>query len=236
MVRLNAGKSRQVDAAFEAAVAVLKAQGAELVEIKAPEDKELEPIGEAEETALLSEFRVAIADYLKAAPLQVTSRSLDDLIAFNKSEPRETAIFGQELFEQAAKAPPLDDPVYTAARETARRLATAQLDRMITEAKVEAIVAPTAAPAFIDDPLNGPNWLGSASHLPAVAGWPHLTVPMGQALGVPLGLSFIGPRWSEARLLALGYAFEQATHARFEPKFYPTLYAEPALKAAADPR
>ncbi len=236
VVKLNAGRSRQVDAAFDAAVEVLRKAGAVLVEVKPTDDKLAGQIGEAEEKALLSEFRASINAYLAAAPAAVTTRSLDDLIAFDRREPRETAIFGQELFEQAAKAPPLTDPAYLAARESARRLARGELDRMIVQARVEAIVAPTAAPAFYDDPVDGPNWLGSASNLPAVSGYPHLTLPMGQASGLPLNISFIGPRWSEARLLALGYAFEQATHARFEPRFYPSVAAEPEMARAIDPR
>ena len=83
--------------------------------------------------------------------------------------------------------------------------------------------APTTGPAWTIDPLNGDHYGGSSTTLPAVAGYPHLTVPMGQVGGLPVGLSFIGPAWSEARLLNLGYAYEQATHRRVEPKFLPTV-------------
>jgi amidase len=85
------------------------------------------------------------------------------------------------------------------------------------------------------DPVNGSRWLGSPSTLPAVSGYPHLTVPMGEVSGLPVGISFIGPAWSEARLLALGYAFEQATKARVAPAFAPTVNTRPDIAAAYDP-
>jgi amidase len=104
------------------------------------------------------------------------------------------------------------------------------------EAKVEALVGPTTGPASIVDPINGSRSLGSYSLLPAVSGYPHLTLPMGQVTGLPVNISFIGPAWSEARLLALGFAFEQATHARIDPLFLPNIAARPEVAKAYDPR
>jgi amidase len=166
----------------------------------------------------------------------VTTRTLADLAAFNLREPRETPLFGQEVFEQAQGAPPVSDPGYLAIRAKARDLARGALDRMLRQADVEALVGPTSAPASIVDPVNGSRTLGSYSLLPAVSGYPHLTVPMGQVAGLPVNVSFIGPAWSEERLLGLGFAFEQAARARIDPQFLPDIAARAEFAGAYDPR
>ena len=223
----------QADAVFERALAALRAAGARLVEVKAPGDAQKAQLSSAEGEALRAEFRVAIDAYLASTPPTVTARTLDDLIAFNAVTPAETALFGQETFEIAAKTQGLSDPRYLEYRAAARRLAGPEgLDRMMREADVEVIVAQTGSPAAVIDPVNGTRFLGSPSTMPAVAGYPHLTVPMGEVMGLPVGLSFIGPKWSDARLLALGYAFEQLTHARREPTFPPSITAHPEIAKA----
>jgi amidase len=120
-------------------------------------------------------------------------------------------LFGQELFVEAQATKGLDDPAYIAARDTAKRLAGPEgIDRLLAENQVVALIAPTASPAWPikPSPVHRDHG-GDIGELAAVAGYPHLTVPMGQVAGLPVGLSFIGPAWSEARLLSLGYAFEQ---------------------------
>jgi amidase len=228
--------STQTDAAYDAALAALKQAGAVLVEVKLPDQKLLSQVSEAETACLQAEFKAAIDAYLASTPPAVKARSLDALIAFDKAEPRELALFGQEIFEAAAKSPALTDPGYLAKRDTARKLARQALDQMLAENGVEALVAPGGGPPSIVDPVNGGRFFGSPSSLPAVSGYPHLTVPMGGVKGLPLGLSFIGPAWSEARLLAFGFAFEQATHARLDPGFRPSLAARPEVARAYDPR
>ena len=120
--------------------------------------------------------------------------------------------FGQELFEAAVKTRGLDDPDYLRALATGRRIAGADgIDRLLKDNDVVALIAPTAGPAWLIDPILKDFSLGGAAgQLAAVAGYPHLTVPMGRVSGLPVGLSFIGPAWSEPRLLSLGYAFECA--------------------------
>lgn len=227
--------SPQTDAAFAAAVDVLRRQGAVLVEVRLPDEATLAQISEAEGAALRVEFKAALDTYLASTPASVSARSLQALIAYDRAEPRELALFGQEIFEHAATAPPLSDPAYRAQRATLRKLATAALDRMLGEAKVEALVSPTGGPASIIDPVNGGKFFGSPTMLPAVSGYPHLTIPMGEAKGLPVGLSFVGPAWSDARLLSLGFAFEQATHARRDPSFQPSVAVRPEVAAAYDP-
>ncbi|MDB5418563.1 MAG: amidase family protein [Phenylobacterium sp.] len=228
--------SPTTDAVFEDALAALKRAGAVLVEVKLPDTALLGEISAAETLSLGAEFRAAINAYLATTPPAVTTRSLDDLIAFDRAEPREMALFGQDTFEATAKSPPITDPGYLATRAKARTLAREALDGMLAQGKVAALVTPTGGPAWLVDPVNGDRFSGSPTTLPAVAGYPHLTVPMGEAMGLPLGLSFIGPAWSEAKLLAFGYAFEQATHARRDPDFLPGLAARPEVARAYAPR
>jgi amidase len=119
--------------------------------------------------------------------------------------------FGQELFEQAQATGGLTDPKYMQALKKAHDMAGPQgIDRLLRENQVVALVAPTYGPAWTIDLVNGDHSPASSTQLPAVAGYPHLTVPMGQVSGLPVGLSFFGATLSEQTLLSLGYSFEQA--------------------------
>lgn len=234
VLRIGAGRQPGADAVFEKALASLKAAGATLVEVKAPD---LDPISAAEQIVLRTEFKAAINAYLAStSPAQVKTRTLADLIAFNIAEPRELALFGQEIFLASQAGPGLDDPGYLKAKETARRLAGPEgVDRMLKDNNVEVLIG-YSGPSGLVDPVNGTRLFGPPATLAAVSGYPHLTVPMGEVSGLPVGLSFMGPAWSEARLLSLGYAFEQATHARVTPTFTPTVAARPDVARAYDPR
>jgi amidase len=208
VARFIKGYSPATENTFNAALAVLKAQGAVLVEI---ETFDLGPLRDLQLPILLTEFKAGLNAYLATAPVAVTSRTLADLIAFNSAEPRETAWFGQDLFEQAQATSGLSDAAYTQTLQKARTLAGPEgIDRLLKEHNVIALVAPTTGPAWTIDLVNGDRSVGSSSLLAAVAGYPHLTVPMGEAAGLPVGLSFFGAAWSEQRLLSLGYAFERA--------------------------
>ena len=231
----NRGRSPATDAVFDAAVKALQAEGAVLVEVKTDAGV-LAQIGALEGECLRTEFKAALDAYLATTAPAVTTRTLDALIAFNKAELREMPLFGQEIFEQAAAKPSISDPDHLQKRGLARSLARAALDKMLSDHNLDAIVAPSNGPASIVDPVNGGVSFGSPTMLPAVSGYPHLTVPAGYAGGLPLGLSFLGPAWSEARLLSLGFAFEQATHARRDPAFLPNLGARPEIARAYDPR
>jgi len=230
------GRSPQTDTVFEAALQALRDQGAVLLDIKGPDDATNSKISELEGDTLRTEFKAALNAYLATTPAAVKTRTLDDLIAFNKAEPREMALFGQEIFEAAAAKPPITDPGYKEKRTVARKLARDSLDKMLADNRLDAIVSPSGGPPSVVDPVNGGPFFGSPSRLPAVSGYPHLTVPAGYATGLPIGISFLGPEWSEARLLALGYAFEQATRARREPEFLPDVGARPEIGRAYDPR
>jgi amidase len=236
VVNAGRGRSPQADAVFDAAVKTLRAEGAVIVEIKGPDEPTQQKLGELESEALRTEFKAAIEAYLATTPAAVKTRTLADLIAFDAAEPRELALFGQDIFEDAAKKPALTDPAYRAKRAQARTLARATLDKMLADNRLDAIVAPGGGPSSLVDPVNGSAILGAPSSLPAVSSYPHLVVPSGYVSGLPVALSFVGPAWSEAKLLALGFAFEQATHARREPEFLPNVAARPEIARAYDPR
>ncbi|WP_425281568.1 amidase [Peiella sedimenti] len=231
VMRFATGYSQGTDAAFEQALADLRAQGAVLVDITEGPDQS---IGRDEFQVLLYELKADLAAYLAATdPVEVPTRTLADVIAFNARTPAELALFDQDIFEAAQAKGPLTDAAYREARERSFRLAGPEgIDRMLRDNDVIALVAPTTGPGWVIDLVNGDNHAGSASRLAAVSGYPHLTVPMGQVRGLPVGLSFIGPAWSEARLLALGYAYEQATHRRRPPQFLPGVAQEPSVEPA----
>lgn len=229
VLRFATGWSAPVDAVFEASLAVLRARGATLIDIAALDGRE--KIGAAEFKVLLTEFKLDLNAYLATTPATVKTRTLADLIAFNARHPRELALFGQDVLVQAEATKGLDDPEYLAARALSLRLAGVEgIDALLAKFKVTALVAPTAPAAWMIDAVNGDQYNGGgAGSLAAVAGYPHLTVPMGAVKGLPVGLSFIGSKWSDARILSLGYAYEQASHARLTPAFAPSIEESAAV-------
>lgn len=210
-----------VNALFDRAVAILKNAGAIIID--APPFKPDPHIGPNEFRATLTELKSGLDSYLGNAAPAVKTRSLRAVIQFDiahRSE--EMALFGQEWFEQAEQTKGLDDAGYRAARDTAIRLSGPEgIDELLADDKLDAIVSPSFGPAWIVHLGKGDRGadLTQLRTLAALSGDPHLTVPMGAVAGLPVGLSFIGPRWSDARILALGYAYEQRSHARRPPSF-----------------
>jgi amidase len=206
------------DALAEKALEVLRAEGAVLVDpaniatAGKFDDPELE--------VLLYEFKADLDAYL--SKLGGTGpRTMKALIEWNTAHAdTEMPLFGQELFIDAEKKGPLTTPAYRKARDACIRLSRKDgIDATMSKHRLDAIVAPTQGPAWLIDWVNGDSSSGGCSTPAAVSGYPHVTVPMGQVRGLPVGFSFFGRAWSEARLLALAYAFEQATHARKPPTY-----------------
>ncbi|RZJ01454.1 MAG: amidase [Brevundimonas sp.] len=218
VMRFSTGYSKGLDRVFEDNLTRLREAGAVLVDVTEGPDPAMDA---AELTVLLTELKVDLNAYLASTdPTQVQTRTLADVIAFNIAEPREMALFGQELFLQAEETKGLDDPAYVAARATSLRAAGVEgVDRMMRDNNVVALIAPTTGPAWTTDIVNGDHYGGAASTMPAIAGYPHLTVPMGFVRGLPVGMSFIAGKWEDAKVLSLGYAFEQLTHALRPPTF-----------------
>ena len=212
---------------FDAAVAQLSAAGAVVVPVTRPSVD----IGDSETVVLLTELKVGLNAYLATTPARVTARTLDQVIAFDSANvAAEMPFFAQEQFEKAAQTKGLADPAYLAAKAKVVRGGREAIEAMLVAAQADVLVAPTTGPAWLSDPVNGDQSSGpSASGLPAMAGWPHLTVPMGRVDGLPVGLSFIGRAYSEATLFGAGYAFEQQARARVAPTYAEHADAGPGL-------
>lgn len=220
VLRDAAGKQPDVDAAYARALAALKSQGAILVDV------EIATAGQwdaDEYSVLLYEFKDGLNRYLASS--SAPAASLPDLIEWNREHASEAMPwFGQEIFEAAEAKGPLTDREYLEAKAKIRRLAGKEgIDATLSKHKLDALIAPAMSPAWLIDPINGDHFTFAGYGAAAVAGTPSLTVPMGDAQGLPLGIVFMGPAWSEARLLGYGFAFEQATKARKSPRFAPTV-------------
>jgi amidase len=212
------GSSKAVDAVVEAELAVLKAQGAILVDVQVPNT---DKYGDSELEVLLSEFRPDLEAYLAAYAPHAPVKTMADVIAFNERHAaRELRFFGQEHLVAAQARRGLDDKTYLAALAANRRYARADgIDRILREERLDALVAPTGGVAWLTDYINGDHYGGSFSSPAAVAGYPHVTVPAGQVHGLPVGISFVGTAWSDAALVGMAYAYEQASKRRKAPTF-----------------
>jgi amidase len=210
------GYNPHTDALFERAIADLKRLGAEIVD---PADfGSLGDYDDDELEVLLYELKADLDAYL-AGRVGMPVHSLLDVIAFNEAHrAQEMPWFGQDLFAKAQAKGPLTDEAYVKAAERARRLARAGIDDVLAQHRLDAIVAPTGAPAWLTDHVNGDAYQGASSSPAAVAGYPSLTVTMGSVHGLPVGLSFFGPAWSEGKLLQLAHAYEQGTLHRRPPR------------------
>ena len=179
---------------------------------------------EAEPIVLMWEFKAAINDYLQRLPGRVESRTLTQLIAFNRAHAaQELALFGQDIFEDADKLSPLGSPAYRHARDQLMHLAdTAGLASLFEHYKVDVLLALGGGPTELIDSVWGDRsdggWPTIASAA-AVAGYPSLTVPAGQVRGLPVGAVFVAPRYRDGELLKVGHAYERATHARRPPTY-----------------
>jgi amidase len=219
VLREFAGFNDEVDAHFNRAIETLRSLGAVIVDpvTIATRGK----FDEDELKVLQYEFKDGINRYL-GQRLGTGPHTLAELIAFNSThQPQEMPWFGQDLFLDSQRAGPLTDQSYLDARERARRLAGAEgIDATLAKDRLDVLVAPTLGPAWLTDLVDGDHFVGGdISSPPAVAGYPHITVPMQPVHDLPVGLSFVGPAWSEAKLIGYAYAFEQATHARTSPRF-----------------
>lgn len=196
---------------YQRALKLLKEQGAVLVDIE--DIPGLGRIQRLEWSLLLREFRREINRYLANTPREVESRTLTEVMAFNVANTEQVMPhFDQEIFELSEQTSESDEPdLDTLARQLKKLAGPEGIDALLQQANCEILIAPTFGRPWKIDLANGDNFEGSScTTLPAVSGYPHLTVPMGLADGLPFGLSFIGTAFSESILLSAGYAFEQA--------------------------
>lgn len=225
VARSHFGYSEEADRIAEEAIDAMRRQGAMVID---PAD--IPNTGEYDDSefeVLLYEFKADLNAYLAGRGGDVPARSLADLIAFNeRNREREMPYFRQEIFRMAQEKGPLSEQAYRDALAKNHRLSREEgIDAVMDEHRLDALVAPTNHPAWPIDLVNGDHYMGSSSTPAAVAGYPNITVPAGFSFGLPVGISFIGRAWSEATLIRLAYAFEQATKHRVPPTFVPTLNA-----------
>lgn len=215
------GTTAASEAVLDRAIQVLRRLGARLVD---PVDLSVPAaLREEEFQVLLYEFKDGINRYLRTIHPCVGVRSLARIIAFNNAH--QAAVmphFGQEALILAQAKGPLSEAAYVASLTACRRMARDEgIDAVLRRHRLDAIVAPSGGPAWLIDPVHGDYNISGASTLPAVAGYPHITVPAGFHSGLPMGVSFFAGAFSEPTLLRLAYAYEQATHHHRWPRFLP---------------
>jgi amidase len=224
VARNLAGFSPSVDAVFENCIQAIHDLGAEVIDpadLKLPDDSD-----ESELEVLFYEFKADLNAYLASLDPEMNVHSLEDIIRFNEdNRERVMPYFGQDRMLKAQEKGPLTDEAYLKAHETCLRLSREEgIDAVLQEHQLDALIAPTGGPAWLVDWVNGDHYTGGGcSSPPAMAGYPHITVPAGYVFGLPVGLSFIGAAWQEPLLLRLAYAFEQATQVRRLPKYVETV-------------
>jgi amidase len=213
----------EVDRLMAAALEVLKAEGATLID---PADLPSHGrFGRAEYEVMLYEFKHGLNRYLEQVSAELPVHRLTELIEFNeRHRERELPFFGQETLVRAEAKGPLTEPAYLEALKECRQLSRAEgIDAVMNEHRLDALVAPSGGPAHPTDHVLGDRHVGGSSSAAAVAGYPNITVPAGFVMGLPVGISFFGRAWSEPTLIRVAYAFEQATRHRRRPDFRPGL-------------
>ena len=219
VVRQFFGSHPAVQETMARSLELLRREGSVLIDnVELPDRRQT---GSAPLTLMLFEFKAGLNAYLSRLGPSAPVRTLQEIIVFNEEHRAvEMPYFGQELFIQAQEKGDLTDPEYLDALNKSLLLAREEgIDKAMDEHDLDALVAPTGGPAWKIDLLNGDPSAGGSSSPAARAGYPNITVPAGNARGLPLGISFFGRAWSEPQLLRIAYAFEQSAHARISPRF-----------------
>lgn len=222
VLRFAIGNNGDIAERFEAALNAMEAAGAILVDID--EQPQRPDNFFPDSSAVMNyEFKATLNDYLASTPDSVSTRTLTDVISFNQQNAEiELALFGQDIFEEADETTNLEDPVYISARDNVQAVTRAGgIDLMLEQNDVQVLVSPSGPVAPRVDPINGDVWppFPGAGGWAAVAGYPHLTVPMGTVHNMPVGVSFIASANEDAEVLAYGYAYEQRSNMRAEPQY-----------------
>lgn len=204
---------------MQKAVDYMKSQGAEVIEIDGIYDREA---GSLSYEVMLYEFKDGLNKYFNSLGDNAPVKSLEELIEFNKNDDVELLYYDQELLHEAQKKGSIESKEFLDILEKMNRLVREEgIDRVMTENKLDAFIAPTGSPAWKTDLINGDSYTVSSSSPAAMSGYPNITVPMGFVEGLPVGISFFGRAWSEPLLLEIAYAYETGTKHRSPPGFIP---------------
>lgn len=205
---------------MDRAVEYIKSQGAEIIKI---EEISKVNVGEMSYKVLLYEFKDGLNKYLKSLGPNAPVKSLEELIAFNKSDSIELRYYDQKTLETAQEKGDLESQEYKDALSgMLKGMREEGIDKVMNENHLDAIIAPTGSPAWQIDLVNGDHFSIGSSSPAAISGYPSITVPMGFVDDLPVGISFFGRAWSEPVLLEIAYAYESGTHYRKAPKFLNT--------------
>jgi amidase len=217
LLKGSAGYHPKVAALLERAAAFLKSRGAAVVEVEGPKEG---PIEEDSFQVMLYEFKDGLNRYFAGLARPAPVKDIRELIEFNKKDPVELRYFDQALLEMAQEKGDLEAAEYQKALQGMLRAARADgIDKLMDDNRLDALMAPTGAPAWKTDLVDGDHFLGGSSSLAAIAGYPAITVPMGFVDELPVGVSFFGRAWSEPVLLEIAYAYEQGTKHRRPPRY-----------------
>jgi amidase len=237
ILKFAEGSHNDIRALFRDAVKEIQAAGAEVVEIQENPNTDSSFWKDAD-LVLEYEFKATINEYLASTPDVVKTRTLDDLIAFNKEHADiELALFDQGLWDKAAPLGNLSTPDYILARNRVQAATRdAGIDAMLDAHSVEVLVAPSGPLASQRDAVNGDVWpsFPGAGWMAAIAGYPHATVPMGTVHGLPSGISFISGKDCDADVLMFAFAYEQLTNKRVDPQYLPSAAARDEIAPALE--
>jgi amidase len=220
VIRNSGGFSDKVDTLMIQAVADMKTQGAEVIEVDAPKSSEY---NDASFEVLLYEFKDGLNKYFASLGENAPVKSMSELIEFNKSDPIELRYFNQKILEMADKKGDLSSPAYKKALEKMLKATRENgIAKMMNSNDLDALIAPTGSPAWKTDLILGDHFVGGSSSLAAISGYPAITVPMGFIDNLPVGITFFGRAWSEPVLIEIAYSYEQVTKHRKAPKYLVT--------------
>jgi amidase len=207
--------NQRVTGLLDEAVSFMESQGATVVEVE-----RVLPSGTGGDSyqVLLYEFKDGLNKYFAGLGPDASVKSLEELIEKTLSDSIEMQYHDHQILVTAQEKGSLEDEDYLKALESAQRKSQEEgIDKVMTELELDAIIAPTGSPAWKTDLTNGDNFSISSSSPAAIAGYPNITVPMGQLDGLPVGLSIFGKAWTEGKLIEIAYAYEQGTQHRFSP-------------------
>jgi amidase len=227
------GRNDLASNVIEASFAILRDQGATLIELA--ELPNAGKYGASEYEVLLTEFKADMAAYLAEFAPNLAIKSLADIIAYNeKNRDKAMPYFAQEHMIRANAKGDLTSKEYLDALANNHKFSREEgIDRALKDNNLDALIAPTGSPAWLTDFVRGDNSGGGFSSPAAVAGYPHITVPAGFVAGLPCGISFVSTAWREPTLFEIAYAFEQASittkHRRRAPQFLKSVVLPAAI-------